>query len=158
MNEKINYVEYLEDRNISRIKELIIKIILSLNSSIVFHNGTRKWIYKKMGINFPNGYSDVFIARGVILDDNFPELIEIENGAVISLNAIVIAHDALNIKNRIVSKVTIKNKAVIGAGSIILPGVVIGENSIIGAGSVVTKDIPENCIFAGVPARYIKDI
>jgi acetyltransferase-like isoleucine patch superfamily enzyme len=46
----------------------------------------------------------------------------------------------------------------IGAGVAILPGCVIGKNSIIGAGSVVTKSIPENEIWVGVPARKLRDI
>jgi len=43
-----------------------------------------------------------------------------------------------------------------GVNTIVLPGVIIGSNCIIGAGSVVTKDIPDNSVFAGVPAKYIK--
>ena len=39
-----------------------------------------------------------------------------------------------------------------------LKGVVIGENSIVGACSVVTKNIPENQIWAGNPARFIKSV
>ena len=46
----------------------------------------------------------------------------------------------------------------IGSGSIILPGVTIGDNSIVGAGSVVTKDVPANTIYAGNPAKFIKNI
>lgn len=56
------------------------------------------------------------------------------------------------------SFIHIKNNVWIGAGSIILPGVTIGENSVVGAGSVVTKDIPPNVIYAGNPAKFIKDI
>ena len=44
----------------------------------------------------------------------------------------------------------------IGENAIILPGIEIGKNSIIGAGSVVTKNVPENCIMAGNPAKIIK--
>lgn len=44
----------------------------------------------------------------------------------------------------------------VGARSIILPGVHIGNEVIIGAGSVVTKDVPNNCIVAGNPARVIR--
>ncbi len=51
----------------------------------------------------------------------------------------------------------IKKGAFIGANTIILKGVMIGEKSIIGAGSVVTKDIPDGQIWAGNPARYIKE-
>jgi acetyltransferase-like isoleucine patch superfamily enzyme len=46
----------------------------------------------------------------------------------------------------------------IGCGVTILPGCCIGKNSVIGAGSVVTKSIPANEVWAGIPARKIKDI
>lgn len=44
----------------------------------------------------------------------------------------------------------------IGDNAVILPGVTIGDHAIIGAGSVVTKDVPENAIFAGNPAKRIR--
>ncbi|MGA8753587.1 MULTISPECIES: DapH/DapD/GlmU-related protein [Bacteria] len=50
----------------------------------------------------------------------------------------------------------IKKGAKIGANSTILPGIVIGANSLVGAGSVVVKDVPENAVVAGNPARFIK--
>ena len=46
----------------------------------------------------------------------------------------------------------------IGSKCIILPGVRIGNNVVIGAGSVVTKDIPDNSVYAGNPARFICDL
>ena len=46
----------------------------------------------------------------------------------------------------------------IGARSIILKGVSIGDHAVIGAGSVVTKDVPEDCVVAGNPARIIKKL
>ena len=54
--------------------------------------------------------------------------------------------------------VVIKSGAWIGAGSIILKGVIIGKNSVVGAGSVVTKNIPENTVAVGIPAKVIKKI
>lgn len=54
--------------------------------------------------------------------------------------------------------IKIEDYAFIGGSSIILKGVTIGKNSIIGAGSVVTQNIPENEIWAGNPARYIKTL
>lgn len=54
--------------------------------------------------------------------------------------------------------ITIGNNVWVGGNCIILPGVTIGDNSVIGAGSVVTKDVPENVIVAGNPAKVIKEI
>ena len=48
--------------------------------------------------------------------------------------------------------------ASIGAGSIILPGITIGTNAIVGAGSVVTKSIPDNELWLGSPARFVRKI
>ncbi len=52
----------------------------------------------------------------------------------------------------------IRKGAKIGANSTILPGVVIGQNALVGAGSVVTKDVPDNGVVVGNPARLVKDI
>lgn len=51
-------------------------------------------------------------------------------------------------------KTTIQDGASIGAGSVVLCGVTIGRNAMIGAGSVVTKDIPDNELWLGNPARF----
>jgi acetyltransferase-like isoleucine patch superfamily enzyme len=52
----------------------------------------------------------------------------------------------------------VRKGAKIGANSTILPGIVIGANSLVGAGSVVVKDVPDNAVVAGNPARFIKMI
>jgi len=53
-------------------------------------------------------------------------------------------------------EVELKEGCDIGAGSIVLPGVVIGEGAIIAAGAVVNKDVPPYEIWGGVPARKLK--
>ncbi len=52
-------------------------------------------------------------------------------------------------------KITIKDNCFVGMRSTIMPGVTIGPNSIVGAGSLVVKDVPEGCVYAGVPAKFI---
>jgi acetyltransferase-like isoleucine patch superfamily enzyme len=50
----------------------------------------------------------------------------------------------------------VKRGASIGSGATILANLVIGENALVGAGSVVTRDVPDNAIVAGNPARFIR--
>ena len=53
-------------------------------------------------------------------------------------------------------KVVIKKNAWIGMNVTICPGVTIGKNSVVAAGAVVTKDVPDNAVVGGVPAKVIK--
>ena len=66
--------------------------------------------------------------------------------------------DPANRKSLDLAKIVIKKNAWIGAGAIILPGVTVGENAIVAAGAVVNKDVADNTIVAGVPAKKIKNI
>ena len=62
-------------------------------------------------------------------------------------------------RHSLVSKpVHIKKNAWIGANATILQGVTNGENSVVAAGSVVSKDVPDNTIVGGIPAKIIKTI
>lgn len=54
--------------------------------------------------------------------------------------------------------IKVKRGATIGANSTILPGITIGEKAMVGAGSVVTKDIPANELWLGSPARFFKSL
>ena len=53
-------------------------------------------------------------------------------------------------------RVTVNDHSWIGAGAVVLPRLVIGSNSIVGAGAVVTKDVPDNCVVVGSPARILR--
>ena len=53
---------------------------------------------------------------------------------------------------------TIRKGAKIGANSTLLPGIIVGKNALIGAGSVVTKDVSDNAVMAGNPAKFLNDI
>lgn len=58
----------------------------------------------------------------------------------------------------IASPVIIGDDVWIGGNCTILPGVTIGNNVVVAAGAVVTKDVPDNCVVGGVPAKIIKYI
>ena len=108
--------------------------------------------------------SYVYIEEGVTIGDNckirpfvfIPTGVVIEDSVFIAPN-VTFTNDkhprAHGEWTRLQTRV--KRFASIGAGSTINPGVQIGENALIGAGSVVTKDVPDNAIVVGVPARVI---
>ncbi|KAL3234623.1 Hexapeptide repeat of succinyl-transferase [Nakaseomyces bracarensis] len=58
----------------------------------------------------------------------------------------------------VVKPILIKRNAWIGAGATVLQGVTVGENSVVAAGAVVSKDVPDNTVVGGIPARVIKSV
>lgn len=88
--------------------------------------------------------------------------ITIEDGVMIAPKVSLITEShplAPNERNALVLKsILIKPNAWIGAGAIILPGVTVGKNSVVAAGAVVTKNVPDNVVVAGVPARVVQEL
>lgn len=106
---------------------------------------------------------NVDIASGVFMDDLFPEYISIEENVDIGPNVIIVTHDSSFCcfdpeRDVICKEVLIKKNVYIGAGAIILPGIIIGEYAVVGAGAVITKDVDPYSIVAGVPGKKIGDV
>jgi acetyltransferase-like isoleucine patch superfamily enzyme len=57
-----------------------------------------------------------------------------------------------------VTSTRVKRGASLGSGVVVLCGVTIGENALVGAGAVVTRDVPDNAVVVGVPARMAGDV
>ena len=104
------------------------------------------------------------VIRGDVNSIRIGNQVNIQDGVVIHAtyktastligNKVSIGHNA------IVHGCTIKNNVLVGMGSIIMDHCVVGSNSIIAAGAVVTQNtiIPPGSIYAGIPAKKIKDI
>lgn len=151
MNQVMSYEEYRKKRGLSRSKDLWRKILNLIIRNFIFSYKLRNRLYRTLGVKIGK---EVFISREVLIDDNYPELLTIEDGVAIGWRVIFLMHDTMR-NPHIVAPITVKKKALIGAGAIIMPGVIIGEYAHVGSGAVVMKDVSPHTVVAGVPAKKI---
>jgi maltose O-acetyltransferase len=111
-------------------------------------------ILKKKGLQVGKNF---LMREGCIIDYSHAWHIKIGDDVMLGPRVHILAHDAatwMHLGYTKVRNTTIGDRVFIGASSILLPGITIGNDVIIGAGSLVTKDIPDNCIYTGNPAKY----
>jgi len=121
-------------------------------------NSLRILANRKRGVNIGK---NVFIDAFVHIDTVVPYLVTIEDYVKLSVGVKIFAHNSvfqdINFKDPIIlSPVLIKKRAQLAPNVIVLEGVTIGEKSIIGTSAVVNKDIPDEVIAVGIPAKVIK--
>ena len=108
---------------------------------------------RKKGIRI----GDNFNMYNVSFDNGHPHLISIGDNVTLT-NCRILVHDGTTKKalgySRI-GRVEIGNNVFVGAGAIILPNVKLGNNVIIGAGCVVARDVPDDSVMVGNPAKRI---
>lgn len=133
-------------RNFSLGKRSVIESFCCINNAvgdIVIGDDTRIGIHNTIIGPVTIG-SHVNLAQGVVvtaLNHNFKD-----TSHLISEQGII------------TNQVTINDDVWIGANTVILPGVTIGKHVVVAAGAVVTKDVPDNCVVGGIPARILKDL
>ena len=104
------------------------------------------------------------VVRGDVNSITMGDRVNVQDGAVIhgtfEKSATTIGDDVSIGHNAIVHGCTIEDRVLVGMGSIIMDDCVVGSNSIIAAGSVLPKNtiVPEGSVFAGIPAKKIKEI
>jgi len=116
--------------------------------------------YTNYGRNIHIG-KNVFINYACSFNDMGGITIEDDVMIAPSVNLVSAGHplDPVERKRGITSKpIVIKRNVWIATAATILAGVTIGANSVVAAGAVVTKDVPPNCVVAGVPAKVIKHL
>lgn len=120
----------------------------------------REALYRAMGVDVGR---HVFIGIDTWLDDQFPELIRIEDDVTLAFRVTIVVHDDARRLDRIepgagdgtVAPVVLRRGCYVGAGALVLPGVTVGERAVVAAGAVVTRDVAPGTIVAGSPARAI---
>jgi acetyltransferase-like isoleucine patch superfamily enzyme len=149
-------VELNNEHDLDLVRNLLSSITASKidTTTVVFppfqiNYGKNTKIGKKVFINFDCTFLDL---GGITIDDNVmlaPKVSLLSEGHPASAD---------QRQTLTAGKIHIKQNAWIGANATILQGVTVGENSVVAAGSVVSKDVPDNVIVGGTPAKIIKKI
>lgn len=141
------------------IKRLRSIVLLKIARNVSIPNMVRLYLVKWGGVRISDVHNS-YIGDCVVFDTLFPEQITIGNHVHITSGCKILTHSLETSKPGISwkkTKVIIEDDCFIGTNSIICNNVVIGKNSIIGAGSIVTKSVPPNEIWAGNPAKFVKN-
>ena len=135
------------------------RLIRMVKNRIIQSTNPVKWA-RKIGVNFPEGELHLY---GRISWSTEPWIITLGKNVHITEGVRFITHDGGTLLFRekvpdleITKPITVGDNVYFGNNVIILPGVTIGNNVVVGAGAVVSKNIPDNVVVAGVPARVIK--
>ena len=138
---------------ISFMRSLFLKVVLK---DFYFRSYIKRNIELKKPRNISIGKNS-YVNKGVVLDGRGGSLyigrnVDIAEGVIIY----TLTHDINDPLHSVYGKdVFIADYVWIGARAIIMPGVTISKGAIIGCGSVVTRNVEENCVVAGVPAKKI---
>nr|WP_229770549.1 MULTISPECIES: acyltransferase [unclassified Halorhabdus] len=96
----------------------------------------------------------VALAFGATPDMLWPDRLVIEDDAIVGYDATLLCHEYLQDEYR-TGEVVVGERAMVGAGAVVLPGVRIGADAQVSANSLVTEDVPPGATVAGVPAEVV---
>ena len=111
----------------------------------------KNWLLRRLGATIGTG---VAFGLEATPDVFWPELISVGDHAIIGYDATLLCHEFLQDEYRL-GEVVIGERAMIGAGATVLPGVEIGDGAQVAANSLVTRDVPAGATVAGVPAKPV---
>ena len=144
------------NKKLFRLKNLL--FLFFAKSAPMPSRKVRPWFLRRANVNLKD-YKTVFVGGGCVFDTNHPENIFIGNYTYITNGVVILTHYYSTRERKFfVGNVNIGDNVFIGCNTVICKSVTIGENSVIGAGSIITKDIPANQMWAGNPAKFIKQL
>jgi len=111
----------------------------------------KNWLLRRLGVTVGTGVSWGLEATPDVF---WPELISVGDHAIIGYDATLLCHEFLQDEYRL-GEVVVGERAMIGAGATVLPGVEIGADAQVAANSLVSRDVPPNTTVAGVPAEPV---
>ncbi|MFB6170279.1 MAG: acetyltransferase [Haloarculaceae archaeon] len=111
----------------------------------------KNWLYRRIGMTVGEG-----VAWGLesTPDVFWPDLITVEDDAIIGYDVTILCHEFLRDEYR-TGEVVVGEGAMIGAGAVVLPGVHVGAGAQVGANSLVVDDVPPGTTVVGVPAEPV---
>ncbi|MFC7174361.1 acyltransferase [Haloplanus litoreus] len=112
----------------------------------------KNWVLRRLGATVESG---VAVGLEATPDVFWPELVTIRADAIVGYDATLLCHEFLQSEYR-TGEVVIGERAMIGAGAVVLPGVDVGADAKVAANSLVTDDVPPGTTVAGVPARPVE--
>lgn len=131
-------------------------VIFLLPAWFAPHTKLRVFFHRLRGVKIGKGCE---VGYFVIMGNVHPEMIVIEDGAVVTARCTLLEHDNAyyytgrgNVKSM---PVVVKEKAFLGIGCVVFPGVTIGRQTIVGAMSLVRTDVPDGAIAFGQPAKVV---
>jgi acetyltransferase-like isoleucine patch superfamily enzyme len=127
----------------------VVIVVCRISPSLVL----KRWLLRRIGVTVGPG-----VAWGLesTPDVFWPDRVTVEADAVIGYDATLLCHEFLQDEYR-TGEILVGERAMIGAGVTVLPGVEIGPDARVAANSLVAADVPPGATVAGVPATRVDD-
>ncbi len=140
-------------REAKSIPTVVVNYIFVLVARLAPALPVKAWALRRIGVTVGEGVSWGLEATPDVF---WPELVTLEDHVIVGYDATLLCHEFLQDEYR-TGEVVLRERAMLGAGAVVLPGVEIGEGAQVAANSLVAEDVPAGETWAGVPAEPVGD-
>jgi acetyltransferase-like isoleucine patch superfamily enzyme len=139
-------------REAKSIPTVVVNYVLVLVARLAPALPVKAWALRRLGVTVGEGVSWGLEATPDVF---WPELVTLEDHVIVGYDATILCHEFLQTEYR-TGEVVLRERAMLGAGAIVLPGVEIGAGAQVAANSLVAEDVPAGETWAGVPAEPVE--